>query len=95
MISFILVADKKQVNDEVSCHRSLAIFLASFFCYLKLQSSDDDDPAAEEAEVLRLRKENAKSLSLEDFGLEDVSQDESNGEPTLEVGFYITFLCMI
>ncbi|KAE9462039.1 hypothetical protein C3L33_06073, partial [Rhododendron williamsianum] len=50
----------------------------------ELQSSDDDDPAAEEAEVLRLRKENAKSLSLEDFGLEDVSQDESNGEPTLE-----------
>ncbi|XP_058196141.1 protein THALLO isoform X2 [Rhododendron vialii] len=50
----------------------------------ELQSSDEDQPAAEEAEVLRLRKENAKSLSLEDFGLEDVSQDESNGEPTLE-----------
>lgn len=95
MISFLLVADKKQVNDEVSCNWSLAVFLTSFFCYLKLQLSDEDHPAAEEAEVLRLRKQNAKSLSWEDFGLEDVSEDESNGEPTLEVRFYITFLCMI
>lgn len=61
---------------------------------MKLQSSDEEQPAAEEAEVLRLRKENAKSLSLEDFGLEDVSLDESDGEPTLEVGFHITFLCI-
>lgn len=60
--------------------------------YLKLQSSDEDLPAKEEEEVLRLRKENAKSLSLEDFGLEDISQDESDEEPTLEVGFHIIFL---
>lgn len=50
----------------------------------ELQSSDEDLPADEEKEVLRLRKENAKSLSLEDFGLEDISQDESDEEPTLE-----------
>ncbi|GFY82547.1 Sas10/U3 ribonucleoprotein (Utp) family protein [Actinidia rufa] len=49
-----------------------------------LQSSDEEQPAEEEAEVLRLQKEKAKSLSMEDFGLEDVSQDESDGEPTLE-----------
>ena len=35
--------------------------------------------------MLRLQKENAKSLSMEDFGLEDVSEDESDGEPTLGV----------
>ncbi|GFY82546.1 Sas10/U3 ribonucleoprotein (Utp) family protein [Actinidia rufa] len=50
----------------------------------ELQSSDEELPAEEEAEVLRLQKEKAKSLSMEDFGLEDVSQDESDGEPTLE-----------
>ncbi|XAR62839.1 hypothetical protein NMG60_11017735 [Bertholletia excelsa] len=50
----------------------------------ELQSSDEELPAEEEAEVLRLQKEKAKSLSMEDFGLEDVSQDESDGEPTME-----------
>ncbi|KAM7511830.1 hypothetical protein LguiB_010705 [Lonicera macranthoides] len=49
----------------------------------ELQSSDEELPAEEEAEVLRLQKENAKSLSMEDFGLEDASEDESDGEPTL------------
>ncbi|KAK9288594.1 hypothetical protein L1049_017053 [Liquidambar formosana] len=50
----------------------------------ELQSSDEDLPAEEEAEVLRLQREKAKSLSMEDFGLEDVNQDDSDGEPTLE-----------
>ncbi|XP_042516136.1 something about silencing protein 10 [Macadamia integrifolia] len=44
----------------------------------ELQSSDEDLPAEEEAEVLRLQKEKAKSLSMEDFGLEDAEQDESD-----------------
>ncbi|XP_077240670.1 sas10/U3 ribonucleoprotein (Utp) family protein [Tasmannia lanceolata] len=37
----------------------------------ELQSSDEDLPAEEEAEVLRLQQERAKSLRMEDFGLED------------------------
>ncbi|CAL5391787.1 unnamed protein product [Camellia sinensis] len=49
----------------------------------ELQSSDEL-LAEEEAEVLRLQKEKVKSLSMEDFGVEDVSQDESDGGPTLE-----------
>ncbi|KAI3459829.1 hypothetical protein Pfo_016492 [Paulownia fortunei] len=48
------------------------------------QSSDDEDAAEEEAEVLKLQSEKAKVLSMEDFGLEDASQDETDGEPTLE-----------
>ena len=52
---------------------------------MKLQSSDDESAAEEEAEVIRLQKEYAKSLSMEDFGLEDSSQDESDRELTLEV----------
>ncbi|XP_043724321.1 something about silencing protein 10-like isoform X2 [Telopea speciosissima] len=46
----------------------------------ELQSSDEDLPAEEEAEVLRLQKEKAKSLSMEDFGLEDAEQDESDSD---------------
>ncbi|KAJ8775310.1 hypothetical protein K2173_020314 [Erythroxylum novogranatense] len=50
----------------------------------ELQSSDDEAPIEEEAEVLRLQREKAKSLSLEDFGLEDIQEDGSDRELTLE-----------
>lgn len=50
-------------------------------------SSDEEIPAEEEAEVLRLQREKAKSLSMEDFGLEDISPDEATVEPTLGVAF--------
>ncbi|KAJ0092537.1 hypothetical protein Patl1_26730 [Pistacia atlantica] len=52
----------------------------------ELQSSDDDSPAEEEAEVVRMLKERAKSLEMEDFGLQDAtdSEDESDRELTLE-----------
>uniref|UniRef100_A0A2P2KXH3 Something about silencing protein 10 n=1 Tax=Rhizophora mucronata TaxID=61149 RepID=A0A2P2KXH3_RHIMU len=53
----------------------------------ELQSSDDEAPKEEEAEVLRLQKEKAKSLSMEDFGLEDTHEDESDRELTLEEVF--------
>lgn len=52
---------------------------------MKLQSSDDESAAEEEEEVIRLQKEHAKSLSMEDFGLEDASEDESDKELTMEV----------
>ena len=35
--------------------------------------------------MIRLQKENAKSMSMADFGLEDTSEDESDRELTLEV----------
>ncbi|XP_074366284.1 protein THALLO isoform X2 [Apium graveolens] len=50
----------------------------------EIQSSDEDLPAEEEAEVLRLQKEKAKTLSMADFGLEDDSEDDSDAEPTFE-----------
>jgi len=54
---------------------------------LQATSSDEEIPAEEEAEVLRLQREKAKSLSMEDFGLEDISPDEATAEPTLGVAF--------
>ncbi|XP_031378884.1 something about silencing protein 10 isoform X2 [Punica granatum] len=46
-------------------------------------SSDEELLVEEEAEVLRMQREKAKSLSMEDFGLEDISEEESDKEPTL------------
>lgn len=39
----------------------------------------------EEAEVLKLQREKAKNLSMEDFGLENIDQDhsDSNGQNKL------------
>lgn len=52
---------------------------------MKATSSDEELAAEEEAEVLRMQSEKAKSLSMEDFGLESISDDESDREPTLGV----------
>ncbi|KAK6289330.1 hypothetical protein POUND7_000871 [Theobroma cacao] len=50
----------------------------------ELHSSDDEAPMEEEDEVKEIQKERAKNLSIEDFGLEDASEDENNRELTLE-----------
>ncbi|XP_065042786.1 protein THALLO-like isoform X1 [Musa acuminata AAA Group] len=46
----------------------------------ELQSSDEDLPMEEEAEVLKIQREKAKTLSMEDFGLENNEQDESDSD---------------
>ncbi|KAF9619874.1 hypothetical protein IFM89_009656 [Coptis chinensis] len=43
-------------------------------------SSDEELPAEEEVEVLRVQKEKAKSYSLEDFGQDDSDQEESDSD---------------
>ncbi|BFG15890.1 hypothetical protein CerSpe_021640 [Prunus speciosa] len=48
------------------------------------QSSGDESAKEEEAEVLRLQRERAKSATWEDFGLEDICQNESDAELTFE-----------
>ncbi|XP_022743119.1 something about silencing protein 10-like isoform X2 [Durio zibethinus] len=50
----------------------------------ELHSSDDEAPMEEEDEVKEILKERAKNLSIEDFGFEDASEDETNRELTLE-----------
>lgn len=49
----------------------------------ELQSSDEDTPAEEEEEVIKLQKERAEFLREEDFGLQTNEQDDSDEEPTL------------
>ncbi|KAG1338460.1 something about silencing protein 10 [Cocos nucifera] len=58
----------------------LQVLLLFFSVKLKLQSSDEDLPMEEEAEVLKIQREKAKSLSMEDFGIEEADQDESDSE---------------
>ncbi|KAM0950994.1 putative sas10 domain-containing protein [Dioscorea sansibarensis] len=46
----------------------------------ELQSSDEELPMEEEAEAVKIQKEKAKFLSLEDFGLEEADEDGSNSD---------------
>lgn len=64
--------------------RSKSMYYSADNVDYELQSSDEELPAEEEAEVLRLQREKAKLFSMEDFGLEDTERDDSDGEPTIE-----------
>ncbi|XP_042062883.1 something about silencing protein 10-like isoform X2 [Salvia splendens] len=48
------------------------------------RSSDDEDAAEEEDAVLKRQMSIANNLSMEDYGVEDTSQDESDREPTFQ-----------
>eukprot|EP00252_Welwitschia_mirabilis_P007801 TRINITY_DN1950_c0_g1_i1.p1 TRINITY_DN1950_c0_g1~~TRINITY_DN1950_c0_g1_i1.p1 ORF type:complete len:754 (+),score=227.87 TRINITY_DN1950_c0_g1_i1:296-2263(+) len=45
----------------------------------EIQLSDEETPAEEEAEVMRLQKQRAESLRPEDFGLDEDIEDETDG----------------
>ncbi|KAM1492996.1 hypothetical protein ACFX14_024780 [Malus domestica] len=48
------------------------------------KSSDDESAEEEEAEVVRLQKERAKFSTLDDYGLDDICENENNKELTFE-----------
>jgi hypothetical protein len=50
-----------------------------------LQSSDEEAPAEEEAEALRLQKEMAASLRPEDYDVSDTESDDNSEKETFEV----------
>lgn len=54
------------------------------FCF-KLQSSDDEAPKEEEELALQVQREKAKSLTMEDYDLVDLSGDKDNEKLTLKV----------
>ena len=61
----------------------------------KLQSSDDEAPKEEEELALQIQREKAKSYTMEDYGLVDISEDKDNEKLTLEVSaadYIITML---
>ncbi len=50
-----------------------------------MQSSDEEAPAEEEAEALRLQKEMAASLRPEDYDVSDTESDDNSEKETFEV----------
>lgn len=51
----------------------------------QLQSSDEEEPAEEEAEATRLQQQMAASLRPEDYEIDEVESEMSDEEETLEV----------
>lgn len=51
----------------------------------QLQSSDEEEPAEEEAEATRLQQQMAASLRPEDYEIDEVESEMSDEEDTLEV----------
>ena len=73
--------------DIFATYLSVVTFLT--FCpYLKPQSSDNEDAAEEEDAVLKRQMTIANNLSMEDYGVEDTSADETDREPTFQVRIY-------
>ncbi|KAG6496039.1 hypothetical protein ZIOFF_043887 [Zingiber officinale] len=66
------------VDYEVICYLASFYVVLSIDLQLQLQSSDEDFPIEEEAEVLKIQREKAKSLLMEDFGLENYEEDNTN-----------------
>ncbi|KAG5051726.1 hypothetical protein JHK87_003924 [Glycine soja] len=50
----------------------------------ELQSSDDEAPKEEEELALQIQREKAKSLTMEDYDLVDISEDKDNEKLTLK-----------
>ncbi|KAL3506834.1 hypothetical protein ACH5RR_032216 [Cinchona calisaya] len=77
-------AEEDEETERAVWGKAKNIFYNADNVDYEIQSSDEDLPAEEEAEVMRLQKEKAKSLTAEDFGLEDVNDNDSDKEPTYE-----------
>ncbi len=61
-----------------------------------MQSSDEEAPAEEEAEALRLQKEMAASLRPEDYDVSDTeSDDNSEKEETFEVMIFSCYQVLL
>lgn len=77
-------AEEEEEKERAVWGRAKSTFYNADNIDYEIQSSDEELPAEEEAEVLRLQKEKAKSLTAEDFGLEDITDNEGDDEPTFE-----------
>ncbi|XP_071921746.1 LOW QUALITY PROTEIN: protein THALLO [Coffea arabica] len=77
-------AEKEEEKERAVWGRAKSTFYDADNTDYEIQSSDEELPAEEEEEVLRLQKEKAKSLTEEDFGLEDVTDNEGDKERTFE-----------
>ncbi|CAM8939353.1 unnamed protein product [Rhodiola kirilowii] len=76
--------DEDEDEKTVGWGRNKNIYYNADNVDYEIQSDDEELLEEEEQAVLELQRERAKHLSMEDFGLEDSDEDDSDLEPTLE-----------
>uniref|UniRef100_A0A7N0UL01 Sas10 C-terminal domain-containing protein n=1 Tax=Kalanchoe fedtschenkoi TaxID=63787 RepID=A0A7N0UL01_KALFE len=76
--------DEDEDGKRIGWGRNKNIYYSADNVDYEIQSDDEELPEEEERAVLELQKERAKQLTMEDFGLEDSDEDDSDLEPTLE-----------
>ncbi|EOA26714.1 hypothetical protein CARUB_v10022797mg [Capsella rubella] len=76
--------DKDEEDKRITWGGRRGIYHSVDNVDFELQSSDDEDLKAEEAEVIRLRTEQLSSITAADAGLDDDSEEESDRELTME-----------
>lgn len=78
--------DEQYEERKVAWGKKKNLYYSADNVDYELQSSDEDLPKEEEAEVLKLQREKAKTLAMEDFGLEasDFEENDFDGEKTFQ-----------
>lgn len=71
-------ADEKEEERKAAWGKGKKLYYSADNIDYEIQSSDEELPAVEEAEVLRLQRKKAESFRPEDFGLDEDEEDESN-----------------
>ncbi|CAK9220741.1 unnamed protein product [Sphagnum troendelagicum] len=79
--------EEEEEKEKTAWGKGKRIYYSADNVEYELQSSDEEAPAEEEAEALRLQKEMAASLRPEDYDVSDTeSDDDSEKEETFEDG---------
>ncbi|KAJ3704571.1 hypothetical protein LUZ61_008276 [Rhynchospora tenuis] len=82
--------DEEDENDEEINKKSWGgrknIYYNADTADSEIRSSDEELPKEEEAEVLRIQREKAQSLSMADLGLQDDDEDESDYDKQTQGG---------
>jgi U3 small nucleolar RNA-associated protein 3 len=77
--------EEEEEKEKTAWGKGKRIYYSADNVEYELQSSDEEAPAEEEAEALRLQKEMAASLRPEDYDVSDTeSDDNSEKEETFE-----------
>ncbi|KAF3330678.1 something about silencing protein 10 [Carex littledalei] len=80
----IKMMKKKQIRS-LGVEERISIIM-QIMQILRFNLSDEELPKEEEAEVLRIQREKAKSLSMADLGLQDSDEDESDSDKQTQDG---------
>jgi U3 small nucleolar RNA-associated protein 3 len=77
--------EEEEEKEKSAWGKGKRIYYSADNVEYELQSSDEEAPAEEEAEALRLQKEMAASLRPEDYDVSDTESDDNSEKETFEV----------